>query len=119
VRLRTDDDARRHDPVWLGPEGSTFPVTARYSAWAIAFGTFVFILALEFVTPLSVGVPPVWEMVIAILVASYLGTVIDHERPIRSVWQTFYADLTTPRAPKPDPQRRRCCTAEVRVRRNP
>ena len=113
--LRPDDDVYRIDAVWLGPQGMTLPWTARYTAYAIWLTLFVSILLIEAVLPMSVSVPPVWEIVISVLATYALTGVIDHERPIRSVWQLLRAELAAPRAPKP-PRALRFAPTSVRIR---
>jgi hypothetical protein len=101
MRISPDDDIYRVNTVWLGPQGFTFPWTARYLAYATWLGFFLLILLVEGVTPLSVGIPPVWEICIATLATYCLLIFVDHERPVGSIWSSFIADLTAPRRPKP------------------
>lgn len=96
--LRPDDDVYRVDAVWLGPQGMTLPWTARYTAYGIWLLLFVSILLIEAVLPMRVSVPPVWEIVITVLATYALTGVIDHERPVRSVWQLVRAELSAPKA---------------------
>lgn len=98
MRVAPDDEVYRVNTVWLGPRGLTFPWTARYLAYAVWLVTFLVILAFEAVTPLSVGVPPTWEIVITTLFTYAVMGFVDHERPVAAVWQTFVADLSAPRA---------------------
>src|SRR5664280_2472529 len=88
MRVAPDDEVYRVNTVWLGPRGLTFPWTARYLAYAVWLMIFLLILAVEAVTPLSIGVPPVWEICIATLLTYAVMGFVDHERPLRSVWQT-------------------------------
>ena len=97
--VRPDDEVYRVDAVWLGPQGLTFPWTARYSAYGIWIVLFVGVLVIEAVLPMRVNMPPVWELVITILVTYALTGVIDHDRPLISVWQLFRWELRAPRAP--------------------
>jgi len=105
VRVVPDDEVYRVNTVWLGPRGLTFPWTARYLAYATWLATFLVVLLVEAITPLDVGVPPVWEIAVTTLFTYALMGFVDHERPVRAVWQTFLADLTAPR-----PQARRLST---------
>jgi hypothetical protein len=98
MRVSPDDEVYRVNTVWLGPSGLTFPWTARYVAYATWLVTFLLVLLIEAVTPLTVHIPPVWEICITTLVTYALMGFIDHERPARAVWQTFMADLTAPRS---------------------
>jgi hypothetical protein len=115
MQLRPDDDVYRVDAVWLGPRGMTLPWSARYSAYGIWLVLFVGVLLVEAVLPMRVSVPPVWELVLTILATYALTGVIDHDRPLLSVWQLVLAEVTAPRAPKPPPPRR-VSTTSVRVR---
>lgn len=115
MRLRPDDEVYRVDAVWLGPSGMTLPWSARYTAYGIWLLLFVTILLVEAVLPMRVSVPPVWEVVLSVLATYAVTTFIDHERPVRSVWQLVRAETTAPRATEP---RRpvRLSASRVRVR---
>lgn len=97
--VRPDDEVYRVDAVWLGPQGLTFPWTARYSAYGIWVVLFVGVLVVEAVLPMRVSMPPVWELVITILATYALTGVIDHDRPLISVWQLLRAEIRAPHAP--------------------
>lgn len=113
--LRPDDEVYRVDAVWLGPRGLTLPWSARYTAYGIWLVLFVGILLVEAVLPMSVSVPPVWEAVFSILATYAVTTVVDHDRPLASVFQLIRAEVTAPRPAKP-PRPRRVCAGSVRVR---
>ncbi|MCM0622536.1 hypothetical protein [Nocardioides bruguierae] len=98
--LRPDDDVYRVDAVWLGPRGMTLPWTARYSAYSIWLVLFVAILLVEAALPMNVSVPPVWELVFSVLATYALTGVIDHDRPLSSVWQLVRAEVAAPRRQK-------------------
>jgi hypothetical protein len=116
VRLRPDDDVYRVDAVWLGPRGLTLPWSARYSAYGIWLVLFVGVLLVEAVLPMRVTVPPVWELVLTILATYALTGVIDHDRPLVSVWHLLKAEATAPRA-RQSVRPTRTSTARVRVRK--
>ena len=97
--VRPDDEVYRVDAVWLGPQGLTLPWTARYSAYGIWVVLFVGVLFVEAVLPMSVSIPPVWELVLTILTTYALTGVIDHDRPLVTVWQLLRWEFTAPRAP--------------------
>jgi hypothetical protein len=99
MRVTPDDEVYRVNTVWLGPTGLTFPWTARYQAYAVWLIVFLVILLVEGVTPLTLHVPPIWELCIATLVTYGLMGFVDHERPPVAVWQTFVSDLGSPRPP--------------------
>lgn len=115
--LRPDDEVYRVDAVWLGPRGLTLPWAARYSAYGIWLVLFVSVLLVEAILPIPVSIPPVWELVLTILATYAVTGVIDHDRPVISVWQLLRTEVTAPRSPKPD-RPRRVSTTSVRVREN-
>jgi hypothetical protein len=97
VRVTPDDEVYRVNTVWLGPSGLTFPWTARYLAYATWLITLLVVLFVEAVTPLTVHVPPIWELCITTLFTYGVMGFVDHERPFSAVWRTFVVDLTAPR----------------------
>src|SRR3954452_16948984 len=113
--LRPDDEIYRVDAVWLGPRGMTLPWTARYSAYGIWLVLFVSILLAEALLPMHVSVPPVWELVLSVLATYALTGVIDHDRPVVSVWQLVRAEVAAPRPSRPVRPARTSASA-VRVR---
>lgn len=113
--IRPDDEVYRVDAVWLGPRGMTLPWAARYTAYGIWLVVFVGILLVEAVLPMSVTVPPVWEAVLSILATYALTGVIDHDRPLVSVFQLVRWELSAPRAARSF-RARRVASASVRVR---
>jgi len=114
--IRPDDDVYRVDAVWLGPQGFTLPWSARYSAYGIWVVLFVAVLLVEAALPMNVTLPPVWELVLTILATYALTGVIDHDRPLVSVWETLRVELRAPRSAR---QARpvRVDAGSVRVRR--
>jgi hypothetical protein len=119
VRVLPDDEVYRVNTVWLGPTGLTFPWTARYLAYAVWLVLFLLVLLVERVTPLHIGVPPVWEICLTTLFTYAVMGLIDHERPVRAVWETFRADLTAPRREQRVLRTRTHATVRVRERRPP
>ena len=113
--LSPDDEVYRVDAVWLGPRGLTLPWSARYTAYGIWLVLFVGILLIEAALPMSVSVPPVWETVISILATYALTGVIDHDRPLVSVFQLVRWEVRTPR-PIDNVQPLRVAPGSVRVR---
>ena len=116
MRLRPDDDVYRVDAVWLGPRGLTLPWSARYSAYGIWLVLFVGVLLVEAALPMQVTVPPVWELVLTILATYALTGVIDHDRPLVSVWHLLRAEATAPR-PRQPVRPTRTSPSRVRVRK--
>ena len=113
--IRPDDEVYRVDAVWLGPQGLTLPWTARYSAYGIWVVLFTTVLLVEALLPMPVTIPPVWELVLTILATYALTGIIDHDRPLVSVWELVRAEVSAPRKRKPD-RPTRLSAARVRVR---
>ncbi len=113
--IRPDDEVYRVDAVWLGPRGFTLPWSARYSAYGIWLVVFVSVLLVEAALPMRVSVPPVWELVLSILTTYALTGVIDHDRPLVSVWELLRNEVSAPRARGPQRPVRLTASA-VRVR---
>jgi len=101
VVIRPDDEVYRVDAVWLGPQGLTLPWSARYSAYGIWVVLFIGVLLVEAVLPIPVSIPPVWELVLTILATYALTGVIDHDRPLITVWQLLRNEFRAPRALAP------------------
>jgi hypothetical protein len=99
VLLRPDDEVYRVDAVWLGPQGMTLPWAARYTAYGMWVVLFVGVLLVEAVLPMPVSVPPVWELVLTVLATYALTGLVDHDRPLRSVWHLVRVEVTSPRGP--------------------
>lgn len=114
--LRPDDEVYRVDAVWLGPRGLTLPWSARYSAYGIWLVLFVTVLLVEAVLPMRMSVPPVWELVLTILATYALTGVIDHDRPLVSVWHLLRAEASAPR-PRRAQRPVRTSAGSVRVRK--
>ncbi|MGH3432024.1 MAG: hypothetical protein ACRDQB_04220 [Thermocrispum sp.] len=115
MRLQPDDEVYRVNAVWLGPKGLTLPWTARYSAYGIWLMLFVSVLLVEAALPMRVSLPPVWEIVLTILATYAVMGLVDHDRPVASVWQLVRNETTAPRSK--DPSRPvRLSVSRVRVR---
>lgn len=121
MKIAPDDPVYQSHRVWLGPDSGgtavTLPFTARYLAYVVWLAIFGVVLLVEGLTPLRMGIPPVWEICGSTLATMILLAFIDHERPLVSVWQTFRADLGAPRTQKPRPVLVRERFSVVRVTR--
>ena len=117
MRIRPDDEVYRVDAVWLGPRGFTLPWSARYSAYGIWLVLFVSVLLVEAALPMRVNVPPVWEFVLSVLATYALTGVIDHDRPLISVWELLRSEVSAPRAGRTVRPVRLTATS-IRVREN-
>jgi hypothetical protein len=116
--IRPDDEVYRVDAVWLGPQGLTLPWSARYSAYGIWVVLFVGVLVVEGILPMAVSVPPVWELVLTILATYALTGVIDHDRPLISVWELVRSELRAPRSREEIRRPVRLSATSVRLREN-
>jgi hypothetical protein len=114
MRIRPDDDVYRVRAVWLGPRGLTLPWAARYLAYGVWLAVFLLMLAVEWLTPLTVGVPPVWEVALSVLATYWLMGFVDHDRPPGSLVALLRAEVSAPRAARR--QRWAVSTRRVRVR---
>jgi hypothetical protein len=100
MRVVPDDEVYRVHAVWLGPRGLTLPWTARYAAYGIWLLLFISVLAVEAVLPVAVSVPPVWELVVTVLGTYAVMGLVDHDRPVGTVWQLVRKEVMAPRAPR-------------------
>ncbi len=108
------------DAIWLGPRGLTLPWSARYSAYGIWLVLFTGVLVIEAVLPMRVSMPPVWEFVLSVLATYAVTGVIDHDRPLGSVWHLLRAEASAPRRRRPGrPIRIRASSVRVRRREQP
>jgi hypothetical protein len=118
-RIEPDDEVRRFAAVWLGPPGYSLPWRARYAAYAVGAAIFMLILLVEAITPLAVGIPPVWEICITVLATSALMMAVDHDRPLSAAIRNV---ITVARAPRPQadtPVHRRPVLRRVKITRKP
>lgn len=76
---------------------------------------FLGVLVVEAALPIQVSVPPVWELALTILGTYALTGLIDHDRPLLSVWQLAVAELRVPRRPR-HPLTQRIDVTSVRSR---
>jgi hypothetical protein len=116
MRVAPDDEVYRVNTVWLGPRGLTFPWTARYLAYVVWLVIFLLVLLFVWVTPLNIGLPPIWEISITTLITYAAMGLVDHERPVAAVWRTFVADLSAPRRTASKPVV--ISTRKVRIRQS-
>jgi hypothetical protein len=65
----------------------------------------------------AVTIPPVWELVLTILATYALTGLIDHDRPLSSVWELLRAEVTAPRSRK-QPRPVGLNATSVRLREN-
>ena len=100
--IDNDDLLYRVDRHYLGPTGLTFPVRIRYAALGFGFVLFptLFIIGRAIVhVPLSfmsLAIMFAMTFVITTKVTRYVNA----DRPLRSVFQAAWNDLTAPRPPR-------------------
>lgn len=102
-RLEADDEVWRFQSVWLGPDEYTLPWHARYVSYVLFFAVFGAVLLFEGVTPFSVGLPPVWEFVIAVMTTSALMAAVDYDKPLMAVVRNAYNIARLPATTDPAP----------------
>ena len=98
MRIRTDDEVYRVDAVWLGPPKATFPWRARYVAWGIGFALFFAIMGVE--RQINIGFDffsTGWALIIAIAITKFIGSKINHERPLSAAFLMLLRELAAPR----------------------
>lgn len=86
LRIKPDDDVRRVRNVWIGPKGMTLPFQASYTAWFLFFAILIVELVFEAVMPgLHVSLFPAIELMIAMLLATFISGALDHDKPLKMV----------------------------------
>lgn len=94
LRVKPDDDIRRHRNVWIGPKGITLPFQASYTAWFLFFVILTIELVFEALMPgTKVSVFPVWEVMIAVLLATFINGTLDHDKPLRMLPRVYRQHL--------------------------
>jgi len=119
VRVAPDDEVYRVRTEWLGPDGLTLPWSARYQAYGLWLALFVIILAVELFTPLSVGLPPVWEICIATLITYAVMAYTDYDVPLRAVVPVVFSEIRRAVTRRKQTGATLALTARVKVTRPP
>lgn len=116
MRVEPDDAIFRINAVFLGPKEMSFPWAARYVAYGVWAALFSLLILFEAVTPMSVGRPPLYPFVLSILGTYAVMAAVDHDRTVKSVWETAVVEVTG-WGQRPRRRERRCAMrASVRVR---
>jgi hypothetical protein len=98
VQVRTDDEVYRVDAVWLGPPKATFPWRARYVAWGVGILAFILVLTGERAIGFGFGFFTVaWALVATVVLTRFIGSKINHERPLGAVFAMWGRELNAPR----------------------
>jgi hypothetical protein len=98
MRVQTDDDVYAVDNHWLGPPGRTFAWRARYSAYGVFGVVMMLVLAIERRAAIGLGF---WSFTYALLIAVVatraLMSLVNHERPVRTLGMVFAHEIASPR----------------------
>jgi hypothetical protein len=98
MRLPVDDSIYQVDGVWLGPPGVTLPWRARYVDYAVGAGLFALLEVIELRLGIGAGFwPLVWTLLVTAALTQVIGSVVDHDRPLRSVVTAFTHQVTAGR----------------------
>lgn len=98
MQLPVDDEIYRVDSVWLGPPGQTLPWRARYAAYGVGLVVFLTLEGVE--RRLGVGLgffTLAWTLFGSVLLTRVVLSVVDHDRPLRSVVAGFCHEVSAPR----------------------
>lgn len=112
MRLTNDDLLFQVDSRFLGPKGWDLPWHARYASYAIGFGVLILVLIVERRTGIVLATGSksnIWTflssvtttLMITVAITTVLMTLVDHDRPVRSVVMTFGLEVSAPRDPRP------------------
>jgi hypothetical protein len=83
---RPDDDAVRFDAVFLGPDGHSLPIQARYVAWGLwAALWFVFSLLLIALPLVGTGSGISWGFAFATIGTKLAMVAVDSDRPLAAL----------------------------------
>lgn len=117
-RTEPDDEVRWFSSKWLGPAGYSF-WHARYTAYAMFAVIFTATIIFKALTPLEVGLPPVWEVALSVLATSIIMTAVDHDRPVDALAVTLYRVLTGSPTPSTGTLTRRPVARRIKITRDP
>ena len=88
------------DSRFLGPRGRTLPFAARYSAWGSACVLLFVSVAVLHIAGFSFSINSgAFALFVAVVATSLIHRRIDGERPLRTVFQIFWSELTAERPP--------------------
>lgn len=119
-RIEADDEVRRFTSVYLGPPGFDLPFHVRYSAYAVGGAVFLAILFIEGVLPaVSVGVPPIWELIFTFLITTVVMTAVDHDRPLASAVSNARNVAQAVRPSRDAVRRRRPTARHLKITKDP
>jgi hypothetical protein len=98
MRVKTDDDVYAVDNHWLGPPGRTFAWRARYSAYAVFGVVMLLVLAVERRAAIGLGFWSfTYALLITVLITRALMSLVNHERPVRTLLVVFAHEIIAPR----------------------
>jgi hypothetical protein len=98
MRVQTDDDVYAVDNHWLGPPGRTFAWRARYSAYSVFGVVLLVVLAIERRAAIGFGFWSfTYALLITVVVTRALMSLVNHERPVRTLIVVFVHEIIAPR----------------------
>lgn len=115
--LAPDDDVFRFRQVWLGPAGHTLLWHASYVAYLLFAVYFALLAAIYAVTPLTMPMPPVVEVIFTAAAVTVTLSGVDYDKPVRAIVTTVARALITPTPADPA-----ACTrprSRVKITRTP
>ena len=102
MELPNDSALRQIDARFLGPKNIDLPWEARYVAYPVGFAVLVVLILLERKTGIGIGFSAIAvTLLAAVAITTEIMRRVDAERPVRSVFTTFWHEIGTPRRPKP------------------
>lgn len=102
MRLPTDDSLAQIDNRWHGPPSWNLPWTARYSAYWVGLVVCVLVLVVERKAGVGIGFTSVaWTLFLTVAITTGLMSLVDYERSVKSLFVTFWSEISAPRDPVP------------------
>lgn len=98
-----DDAIRRHQAKWLGPDGHTLPVFARYTAYSVFAVLITLFVFLGSLTPYPIEWLFTLELCAALGITRVLMEMVSHNKPVMAVLENLWLHVTTPRFKTPTP----------------
>lgn len=114
--VATDDEAFRFSAVWLGPDGYTLPLRARYVSWGLwLLLQTLFTVLISLLPAAGAADGLVWGFVLAIFGTQLVMRVVDSDLPLAAIPSVITAEASARRRPDAE-QTFGLSTAHVRIR---
>lgn len=111
-----DEEAARFNAVWLGPDGITLPIRARYVSWGLwAVLQAVAWTLIAALPGVGVAVACAWGFMVSVLATRALMLLVGSDLPLSSLFAVASAEIATFGRGERD-QTWRVSTAGVRIR---